>query len=65
MLLLGALGASVGFGVQQSVQMLGNQAVGFAYGEWRDSSPVTMYCAVGLLILAIGILSIGNSLART
>jgi hypothetical protein len=65
MLLLGVLGASVGFGVQQSVQMLGNQAVGFAYGEWRDSSAVAMYCALGLLILAIGILSVGNSLAHS
>ena len=29
------LGASVGFGVQQAMQMLGSQTVGFASGEWR------------------------------
>jgi hypothetical protein len=65
MVLLGALGASVGFGVQQSVQMLGNQAVGFASGEWRNSSAATMYYAVGLLILAVGVLSLSNYLVRT
>lgn len=63
MLLLGALGASVGFGVQQSVQMLGNQAVGFASGEWREVSPGRMYWALALLIVAIGILSVGNAIA--
>jgi hypothetical protein len=63
MLLLGALGASVGFGVQQSVQMLGNQAVGFASGEWRDGSAARMYWALVLLVVAIGILSLGNAVA--
>ena len=38
MLLLGTLGASVGFGIQQSTQMLGNQGVGFISGEWRGVS---------------------------
>jgi len=61
MLLLGVLGASVGFGVQQTVQMLGNQAIGFATGEWRDAPRLTIYCALVLLVLAIGILSVGNS----
>jgi hypothetical protein len=65
MLMLGALGASVGFGVQQNVQMLGNQVVGFANGEWRGvtgKSPVRMYWAITLLVLAIGILSFSNTL---
>ncbi len=35
MLLLGALGASVGFAIQQSLQVIGNQLVGFAGGEWK------------------------------
>jgi hypothetical protein len=64
MLLLGALGASVGFGVQQCVQMLGNQALGFASGEWRSVPSVRMYVAVALLLAAIIILSVGNSLSR-
>jgi len=63
MLLLGALGASVGFGVQQSVQMLGNQAVGFATGEWHDAAKLRICSAIALLLLAIGILSFGNSLS--
>ena len=38
MLLLGAFGASVGWGVQQILQMLGSQSVGFFGGEWRRKS---------------------------
>lgn len=64
MLLLGVLGASVGFGVQQAVQMLGNQAVGFASGEWRNAPRMYIYCAIAMLLLAICILSVGNSMAR-
>ena len=32
---LGAGLASIGFGVQQAMQMLGGQSVGFISGEWR------------------------------
>ena len=35
MLLVGALGASVGFGIQQASQMFGNQGLGFISGEWK------------------------------
>ncbi len=36
MLLLGAApGASVGWGIQQAMQMAGTQMLGFASGEWR------------------------------
>jgi hypothetical protein len=35
MILLGAFGASVGFGIQQAMQILGGQGVGFVSGEWR------------------------------
>ncbi len=31
----GVLGASVGFGIQQSLQITGNQLVGFIGGEWK------------------------------
>ena len=66
MLLLGALGASVGFGIQQSTQMLGNQSVGFISGEWRgvDGLPRhQMIAAIALLILAAAVMACGNSLA--
>lgn len=65
MLLLGALGASVGFGIQQSSQMLGNQGLGFASGEWKGvfgSPRRQMYVAISLLVLAATILAYGNTL---
>jgi hypothetical protein len=65
MLLLGALGASVGFGVQQTVQLLGSQAVGFFSGEWRGigGKPVArMYCAILVLVLAAAIMACGNAI---
>jgi hypothetical protein len=64
MLMLGALGASVGFGIQQAMQMMGNQGVGFIGGEWRGvhGKPRTqMYAAIALLILAAIIMAWGNS----
>ena len=67
MILLGALGASVGFGVQQAMQMLGGQSVGFISGEWRGvpRGPVlTMVAAIVLLILAAIIMGYGNSLTH-
>jgi len=66
MLLLGALGASVGVGVQQSMQMLGGQALGFVSGEWKGvtGKPRTqIYIAIVLLIIATVIMAFGNSLA--
>lgn len=67
MLLLGVLGASVGFGIQQSAQMLANQGVGFLSGEWRSvgGRPRTqMYLAIALLLAATAILAYGNTLAK-
>jgi hypothetical protein len=68
MLLLGPLGASVGFGVQQAMQMLGGQAVGFSSGEWRGITGTPrrqMYFAIALLIAAALVMAYGNSLAKT
>jgi hypothetical protein len=65
MLWLGALGASVGFGIQQAMQMTGCQGVGFVSGEWRGvrGKPRSqMYLAVGVLIIAAGIMVIGKKL---
>jgi hypothetical protein len=68
MLLLGPLGASVGFGVQQATQMLGSQGVGFASGEWRgvEGKPRRqMYLAVAVLIAAALVMAYGNTLAKS
>lgn len=68
MVMLGALGASVGFGIQQASQMLGGQAVGFISGEWRGvlgRPRVQMYAAIGMLIFAALMMAFGNSLAKT
>jgi L-rhamnose-H+ transport protein len=67
MIWLGALGASIGFGVQQAMQMLGGQSVGFVSGEWRGvprGPVITMVVAIILLILAAIIMAYGNSLAH-
>jgi len=67
MVMLGALGASVGFGIQQASQMLGSQAVGFISGEWKGvfGKPRNfMYVAIVVLIIAAVIMAYGNTLAK-
>lgn len=67
MLLLGVLGASVGFGIQQATQILGNQSVGFLSGEWREVHGTPrrqMYFAVGILLIGVVIMARGNMLAK-
>lgn len=67
MLLLGALGASVGWGIQQAMQMTGTQLVGFISGEWRgvQGKPRRqMYVALAILILAAVLMAFGNTLAK-
>ena len=67
MLLLGALGASVGFGIQQAMQMTGTQLLGFVSGEWRgvQGKPrQQMYLALGILFVAAVVMAYGNSLAK-
>ena len=68
MLLLGPLGASVGFGMQQATQMLGSQGVGFASGEWRGviGKPRNqMYLAIATLIAAALVMAYGNTLTKS
>ncbi|MCE5324202.1 hypothetical protein LLG46_12940 [bacterium] len=65
MLMLGAMGASVGFGIQQALQMLGCQSLGFVSGEWKGihGKPVKMMqAAIATLIIATLIMAYGNSL---
>ncbi len=66
MLLLGALGGSVGWGIQQAMQMTGSQGLGFLSGEWRGvhGRPRNlMFLAIAILMVAAAIMAIGNSLA--
>jgi L-rhamnose-H+ transport protein len=65
MLLLGAAGATVGFGIQITLQLLGNQAVGFLSGEWRGvgGRPLRqMIAAILVLLAAVSILVSGKAL---
>lgn len=65
MLLLGALGASVGFAIQQSLQVIGNQLVGFAGGEWKGiygTPRRQMYMAIAFILVAVAVLAYSNTL---
>ncbi len=65
MLLLGTLGASVGWGIQQAMQMTGSQGLGFISGEWRGvygKPRMQMYAAIAILIVAAIIMAYGNTL---
>jgi hypothetical protein len=64
-LALGALGASVGWGVYQAMQIMGNQGVGFLSGEWKgvEGKPRRqMYAAIVILLVAAVVVAYGNSL---
>ena len=65
MLLLGVFGASVGFAIQQTMQIMGNQAVGFISGEWKNvygKPRRLMYTALILLVVAIVIVAFSNNI---
>jgi hypothetical protein len=65
MLLLGILGASVGAGIQQAMQMVGGQGLGFISGEWKGvhgRPRQQMYAAIVLLIIAAIIMAYSNTL---
>jgi L-rhamnose-H+ transport protein len=65
MLWLGAAGAAVGFGIQQALQLLGNQAVGFFSGEWAGVGGRPrrqMLTAIGLLMAAVFVLAWAKNL---
>lgn len=63
--MLGPLGASVGFGVFQALQLSGAQGLGFLTGEWRhvQGRPRRqMYTAIALLLVAVIIIAYAGSL---
>ena len=64
MSLLGGWGPSVGFGVNQAMQILGSQSVGLIFGEWRGvprPAVRNMVWGVVLLLLAVAVISCGNA----
>jgi hypothetical protein len=65
MVLLGVLGASIGYGIQQSMQIIGGQTIGFAGGEWKGvkgKPRKTMYLALFVILVAVFILAYSNTL---
>lgn len=66
MLCLGVFGASVGFAIQQIMQIMGNQAVGFLSGEWQGifgKPRKLMYWALLILSCAVFFIAYSNTLA--
>ena len=62
---LGALGASVGFGISQAAQILASQAIGFLSGEWRgvEGQPRRqMVRAIVLLLIAVAVMAAGRAI---
>jgi L-rhamnose-H+ transport protein len=60
MLLLGGLGASLGWGLTQGMLILGGQVLGFLSGEWRGVTGKPrrqIYLAIALLVLAMAIMA--------
>lgn len=67
MVLLGVLGASVGAGIQQAMQMVGGQGLGFLTGEWRGvlgAPRRQMYAAIVLLLVAMVVMAYANTMAK-
>lgn len=63
MLMVGALGASVGSGIFQAMQVLGGQGLGFISGEWRGIAGrprQQMYIAIVLLLVAAALMALGS-----
>jgi hypothetical protein len=63
--MLGALGASIGFGIQQAMQMVGGQGTGFISGEWRGvrgTPRLQMYASIALLIIASFIMAYSKTI---
>lgn len=66
MVLLGVLGASVGFGIAQGLQIIGGQIVGFSSDEWKDAENRPrnqMLLALVLILVAVTIMAAANYLA--
>jgi hypothetical protein len=67
MLMLGTLGAAIGGGIQQAMQMVGGQGTGFISGEWRGvygKPRLQMYGSIALLILASFVMAYSKTIKR-
>lgn len=67
MLALGVLGASVGFGMSQGMQIVGGQILGFVSGEWKGAPPKAkslILSAIALLLVASVVLALANTLPK-
>jgi hypothetical protein len=67
MLMLGALGAAIGGGIQQAMQMVGGQGTGFISGEWHGvhgKPRYQMYGSIALLILASFIMAYSKTIKQ-
>lgn len=67
MLALGVLGASVGFGMSQGMQIVGGQILGFLSGEWLGAplkARSLILAALVLLLAAAVILALANTLPK-
>ena len=65
MVALGALGASVGFGMSQGMQIIGGQLLGFLSGEWKQAplqARRLIFAAIALLLGAAIILALASTL---
>ena len=54
---LGGLGASLGFGIYQGIQVVSSQSVGIISGEWHGVSrqpKISMIAAVVLILICVG-----------
>jgi L-rhamnose-H+ transport protein len=66
MLLLGPLGASVGWGLVQGTLILGGQILGFLSGEWRGVGGKPrrqIYAAIMLLIAAMAVMACAKAVS--
>jgi L-rhamnose-H+ transport protein len=64
MVFLGVLGASVGFGIQQALQIAGNQTVGFVSGEWKEikGKPIrNMMIGLSIILISIIVLAYAST----
>jgi L-rhamnose-H+ transport protein len=67
MLALGVLGASVGFGMSQGMQIIGGQILGFVSGEWKGAPSKArslIFLAIALLLVAAIVLALANTLPK-
>jgi hypothetical protein len=67
-LMLGAVGASIGWGISQATKVVGSAGLGYFSGEWRGvrgTPRYQMWLAVAILIVASVIMAYGKALSST